>query len=459
MTSPTDNSLYAAWVSSSLLSPSPAASLIYGQMWSGFSFTGSYLTWSIPSGRAWFDPAYSSNDEWDEWYQLTSTEIAGVTRAMQAWMDVTDLTARRVSDTASIVGEIRFARTASVDAGFYAHAYLPSNAPSGGDVWLSLAWNPSGIEANTPGSYDYLTLLHEIGHALGLKHSFAESPDNWTTMAQRYDSYFYTVMSYSAKPFAPDVTADFYPTTPMYYDLVAIQYLYDREEQVNAGNNTYKFVAGHKYWQTIDDAGGRDIIVYYGSLNCTIDLRQGKFSTLSAPINFSDGTSTRSTVCIGPNTVIENATGGSGHDKLIGNSAGNILKGGAGNDTLYGSSGIDYLSGGPGNDLLTGGSAKDIFIFNAPLGAGNVDRITDFTVTSDIIRLDDAIFTKLNRGGLSETAFVIGTRAREADDRIIYNNKTGDLFYDPDGTGAAAPIRFAVLSKNLTMTALDFEIT
>ena len=57
------------------------------------------------------------------------------------------------------------------------------------------------------------------------------------------------------------------------------------------------------------------------------DLRPGKFSTLSAPITFEDDTTTRSTVCIGPNTIIETAIGGSGSDTLIGNSADNILKG------------------------------------------------------------------------------------------------------------------------------------
>nr|WP_246728546.1 M10 family metallopeptidase [Microvirga terricola] len=395
--------------------------------------------------------------EWNDWYVFTSQEIDQTLKALTAWANISGLSFSRVSDNSTVVGELRFAQSAYVSQ--YAHAYLPSGYPSAGDVWMSLDWDRYGAGAPV-GTYDYFTLLHEIGHALGLKHPFEGS----SILSKAYDSYFYTVMSYSAKAYAPDsVTADYYPTTPMYLDLVAIQYLYGRDPQSNAGSTLYTFNYGQKYWQTIDDVSGTDAIVYKGWLNCTIDLRPGKFSTLSDPITFSDGTASRSTICIGPNTIIERATGGSGNDKLIGNNVNNVLKGGEGRDTLTGGVGNDYLSGGLDSDALTGGVGKDFFVFDTrfsdnSLGRINIDKITDFNVTDDTIRLDDAIFTRLKRGLLPASAFVIGTRAKDSSDRIIYNNKTGDLFYDTDGTGAAAPIKFAILPMYLKLTALDFEI-
>jgi serralysin len=99
---------------------------------------------------------------------------------------------------------------------------------------------------------------------------------------------------------------------------------------------------------------GIDKIQFSGLVDCTIDLRAGNFSSLSAPIYFSDGSFSTSTVTIGPQTIIENATGGSGNDVIVGNSSGNKLSGGSGNDALKGSTGDDQLTGGAGDDVLWG---------------------------------------------------------------------------------------------------------
>ncbi|NNC00841.1 hypothetical protein HI113_44070, partial [Corallococcus exiguus] len=185
------------------------------------------------------------------------------------------------------------------------------------------------------------------------------------------------------------------------------------------------------YWQTIDDASGYDTISYSGFQSCTIDLREGRFSIVGDAITFSDGTSSLTTVSIGPGTVIEAAIGGTGSDRLIGNGANNVLKGGGGGDRLYGGAGGDQLFGGLDDDVLTGSSGIDYFVFNTGLTSAtpNVDRITDFSVKDDTIRLDDAVFTKLKRGVLPASKFTIGKQAKDSSDRIIYDKRTGDLFY------------------------------
>ena len=145
-------------------------------------------------------------------------------------------------------------------------------------------------------------------------------------------------------------------------------------------------------------------------------------------------------------------------DTIDGLGGGDKINGREGNDTLLGGTGNDKLYGGAGKDILTGGGGKDHFIFDTRLAAGNIDKVTDFSVTDDLLLLDHAIFSKLPAGSLKASAFIIGTKAADASDRITYNSKTGDLFYDADGTGKGAAIQIAQLNPGLKLTADDFLI-
>jgi serralysin len=133
-----------------------------------------------------------------------------------------------------------------------------------------------------------------------------------------------------------------------------------------------------------------------------------------------------------------------------------------GNETdseVTGNNGSNILNGGEGNDELTGRGGQDAFLFATALGAGNIDVITDFNVADDTIRLDQTIFSSsLGLGTLAGSQFVIGPAASDANHRIIYDDLTGAVYYDSDGTGATAAIQFAAVSTGLALANFDFFV-
>jgi len=145
---------------------------------------------------------------------------------------------------------------------------------------------------------------------------------------------------------------------------------------------------------------------------------------------------------------------------------GYLLIGNTGNNAINGNTGADTIRGDLGKDTLLGGAGKDIFVFDTRLNPKtNLDKIVDFSVKDDTIWLDNKYFEKLGKG--SEAApgepnkkfFVVGDKAKDGNDYLIYNKKTGKLLYDGDGSGTKVKaVEIAQLSKNLKMTALDFMI-
>jgi len=126
-----------------------------------------------------------------------------------------------------------------------------------------------------------------------------------------------------------------------------------------------------------------------------------------------------------------------------------------------GGGGADTLIGGAGKDQLTGGAAADHFVFSTALGKSNVDVVTTFTHDLDVIALDDAIFAvgaALNKAEFFAAAGA--SKAHDKDDRIVYDKKTGKLFYDDDGNkaGGHAAIHFATLSNKPVLDHGDFII-
>jgi len=332
----------------------------------GYSFAAVDAVWYADSGGR-----YSSYDEPGYVVAALSTTMQNAARrALTQWSSVADLTFHEIGETTGAVGDIRFALVDHPDmAGWWGWTYSPYAmwAP-GGDVWL----NQRSLSGNWwAGSYDFMALVHEIGHALGLKHPFAGD----AVLPSAYDSTRYSVMSYTEHPayllgYDDNGTAQYaMPSTPMLYDIAAIQHLYGANRSYRSGNDTYTFRSSTPFVMTLWDAGGTDTL-FAGNFSaaCTIDLNPGHFSSLridaGAGLGGYDSRGERvydgsGNLAIAWGAYIENAVGGSGADRLIGNAQGNSLNGGQGNDTLSGGGGDDTLLGGAGNDSLAGGDGVD----------------------------------------------------------------------------------------------------
>lgn len=133
------------------------------------------------------------------------------------------------------------------------------------------------------------------------------------------------------------------------------------------------------------------------------------------------------------------------------------LDGQGGDDTLRGGAAVDRLSGGAGFDTLIGGGGADTFRFSTAAAADNIDQVIGFDVSADSFEFTHHAFRQLAVGTLATSEFKIGAAATTANQHIIYNAGTGDLFYDADGSGHGAAVEIAHLDPNLALTAGDFH--
>ena len=224
------------------------------------------------------------------------------------------------------------------------------------------------------------------------------------------------------------------------------------------GGNGNDQLKGRGGADTLSGLGGNDQLEGEGGADI-LDGGEGtdtaSYSSATAGVNVSLANPPGNTGDAAGDTFvsIENLAGSSFNDSFNGNNGANQIFGGAGNDAIRGNL---------GNDVLWGQAGNDIFIFNAALNAAtNVDKIMDFAVAGDSIRLENSIFAALGASGaLAPAAFAANATglAGDASDRIIYETDTGKLFYDADGTGAAAAVQFATLTAGLAVTAADFLI-
>ncbi len=149
---------------------------------------------------------------------------------------------------------------------------------------------------------------------------------------------------------------------------------------------------------------------------------------------------------------VENVTGGAGNDVITGDTLSNVLSGGGGADTLNGGGGADRLIGGAGLDKLTGGAGNDAFVLQND--AFGWDTITDFASGQDRLEFDLSDFGLTGAAAENLVANASGT-AVDANDFLVFNTTTKELFYDADGAGGAAAVHIATLNVS-SLTISDF---
>ncbi len=365
---------------------------------SGYKWASATLTYSFPLDGAFY--GYEGEPDF-HFHPLNAAQMGAVRDILEMYASVANLDFVEVTETASTHADLRFAQS---DAPYTAWAYLPAPVPQGGDAWFN--YSSGWYAAPEKGNYGYMTFIHEIGHTLGLKHGHEAS--GYGPLPAAHNSLEYSVMTYASYVGA-NVNMGYvnedpgFPQTLMVDDIAALQFLYGANFSTNAGNTTYSwspvtgetFIDGvgqgapadNRILMTVWDGGGVDTYDFSNyTAGLTVDVNPGQWSSLAAgqraQLSWDGSHPARGNIANAflynndPRSLIENAVGGSGNDKITGNAADNVLDGGGGKDTLDGGAGNDTLMGGSGADTLKGGAGFDWVSYAAAASAVSVDLVT-----------------------------------------------------------------------------------
>ena len=314
---------------------------------------GKQMHYSFPS----VIPLHQSENSQDRsgWTPFSSVQQRRAEEALEYISTIVNLKFAKTTSSSESNTIVFSNNDQSTSAGY---ARYPSGTPWGSDVYLDNSQNYNNSDI-LDGSYAALTLIHELGHALGLKHPFG-GPDSsgnvvpGPTLGVIEDVTQWTIMSYSSRR-QEDYTFKFSPL-----DIAALQYLYGPSTSVRSGNDSYSVSPSDSNF--IWDGGGSDTISAASTnMGCTIYLTPGYWGFFGPTKSSLISSAGQITINFG--TVIENLIGSGGSDYLYGSQISNRIEGGLGDDSLHGMEGDDFLGGGGGNDQINGGGGIDTAVF------------------------------------------------------------------------------------------------
>lgn len=464
----------------------------------GSRYTITELTFSFPdSGKFYKGQGYPVNSEPDSLIVFNDMQQDAARYAFDLVARYVNLTFTEIEETKSDHGNFRLAQSSNTRLVPSAYANFPSASEQAGDIWFGRTNQPFYLTPEV-GNWGQATMMHEIGHALGLKHGHQDYTNLDLTgyidgnkngdprygsaaLPSNHDGWDWSLMTYRSDPTNfPSFEGEGFnqPQTYMQNDIAALQHLYGANFGTEAGNTVYTWndktgvqsingvaqavPTSNKISMTLWDGNGVDTYDLSNyKTNLDIDLRPGAFSTFAKEqlVNHqaysggdapAEGNVANALLYQGDKrSLIENVIGGVGADKIVGNDARNMLNGGAGDDRLTGGKGGDtfFFTGKSGSDTITDfGKGAD----KVQIDAKGVDDFADLTVKSDgnggsLVSWKGGSVDLLNvsPGSVAEGMFVFGPLAAPAP------------AFEPSGAFAA---RHAVFAADFGHSPLDTAV-
>jgi len=432
---------------------------IIAQLDSQFHWNGSAVTFA-------FDNTTVSNSLGD-FSPFTQSQKVAAREAVGLWDDLIQV---NLSEAAVSSADILFGNDATAGT---AYAYFPPE----GDVFVNPN-DPSNSDLDH-GEYGFQTLIHELGHALGLDHpGNYNAGDNDDLSYENHaeyvqDSLQYTAMSYwEALNTGANHGNNNYGSTPLLHDIAAIQAIYGANMTTRVGDTVYGFnstadrdvYSFSTFSQTpilaIWDAGGSDTLDlsgYHQAAN--INLTAGSFSDVGG---LTDN------IAIAFNAEIENAIGGAGNDLLLGQHLANTLEGGGGDDQLQGQGGNDQLIGGLGQDTAVFSGSINQYSFSLlaqdsyqTVGVDGTDSLSGI----ELVRFDDTstlnISDAMSLANITDTNNSFATAFSLTDDTVHASSigaaDTLDFYQYEVLADAQLNITLADFSQNMTINLYDSQ--
>lgn len=393
-----------------------------GEKWSSTSLTYSFDTTRPADYTGVQASSTASGNLTTGWQAMTATLSALSTDIISSIDKLVQLSFTQVSAN----GDIRFSQLPT-SGSVAAFAYFPGTTPSySGDVFID-----TGIDSTTlgAGGYGQLTITHELGHALGLKHPFKDG----VTLPTADDNHVNTVMSYTDyQNLVPVFTTSgssanvnyqqLYPDRFMVYDIAALQAIYGANSTTQTGNNTYQYGTS-PFYASIWDAGGTDTLdLSTTTASDTVDLTPGRYSSINTRSVSTQAQEQKQTFAsqgktgfdswidsvysqqpstiytgthnlgIAYGAIIENVITGSAADTVTDNKVDNDIKTSAGNDLIYlGAGGHDTIDGGAGTDSVSLALTKSQVTYTSE--AGGLIRLVGTTFAADLYNVEKLVFT------------------------------------------------------------------